>query len=263
MRSPRWGVILGCGALVATAFTASCRATYVVVPAPGDRFTSADTLRGVQDGEDVRVTFRWDSVLRVDTVERVVLDTLYLRGDPAVRVDTVLRVDTVAVRTDGPVERRTVRVDTVVRADTVLRVDTVRVAARPGGGRVDTIRVVATDTVLRVDTLRVVSVDTLVVTDTVVVTETVRVPGPRVLFVPPGQFPTEGLCRIWIHDLPPGRQAASAPCDELGDIPEGAFILFGGEAWDFDHDWVAVNADEPGSVPPEVLALLRPGRGRR
>jgi hypothetical protein len=101
----------------------------------------------------------------------------------------------------------------------------------------------------------------LTVRDTIrlVVRDTMRVAGRRMLFVPPGQYPPEGQCRVWIHDLPPGRQADAAPCNALGPIPPGAFILFGGEAWDADFDWVA--EARRGSVPPEIVAVTR-NRGR-
>jgi hypothetical protein len=252
MRSPRWGVIALSVALLAGALTSACRATYVVVPAPGAGYTAADTLWGSLDGEEVRVTFRFDTVTRI-------------------RVDTVLRVDTVrAPITTDPTLRRPSRDGAEIRVDTVYRVDTVRVATPRGpGGRAPDVRV---DTILRVDTVHVreavgrvdtvlVTVtDTMVVVDTVVRTETVRVPGQRILFVPPGQHPPQGQCRVWVHNRPPGQQAPSAPCDALGDIPSGAFILFGGEAWDFDFDWVREAAERPGAVPAQIVALQRPGR---
>ncbi|MEX1182028.1 MAG: hypothetical protein WEF86_02255, partial [Gemmatimonadota bacterium] len=84
---------------------------------------------------------------------------------------------------------------------------------------------------------------------------TVRVPGRRHLFVPPGHYPPDGQCRVWIHNLPPGRQAKAAACDALGEIPAGAFVLFGGEAWDFDYDWIAEAAANPDAVPPEIIGL--------
>lgn len=213
MRSLRGGMIVLSVALLAGAFTSACRATYVVVPSSGDGYTAADTLWGYLDGEEVRVTFRFDTVTRI-------------------RVDTVLRVDTLRMTTTDPSVRR---------------------PARVGAEREPDLGVVV-DTVFRIDTVRVV------VTDTVVRTETVRVPGQRVLFVPPGQHPPEGQCRVWIHNLPPGQQAAPAPCDALGEIPDGAFILFGREAWDFDYDWLREARERPGAVPPEIVALQRPGR---
>jgi hypothetical protein len=220
MRSPRWGMIALSVALLVGAFTSACRATYVVVPAPGAGYTAADTLWGHLDGEEVRVTFRFDTVTRI-------------------RVDTVLRVDTVrAPITTDPTLRRPPRDGAEIRVDTVYRVDTVRVAAPRGpGGRTPEVRV---DTIVRADT--------------------VRVPGQRVLFVPPGQHPPQGQCRVWIHNRPPGQQARAAPCDALGEIPPGAFILFGGEAWDFDYDWIREATARPGAVPPQVVALQRPGR---
>jgi hypothetical protein len=129
------------------------------------------------------------------------------------------------------------------------RVDTVRITIRDTvriAGR-DTVRITVRDTILIVDTLRTGGVDT------------VKIPGRRTLFVPPGQYPPAGQCRVWIHDKPPGQQARAAACNALGTIPAGAFILFGGEAWDFDYDWLA---DQEG-VPAEIIALKRPGGGGR
>jgi hypothetical protein len=161
-----------------------------------------------------------------------------VRVDTVLQVDTVVRVDTIRIPADDPDARRAVRVDPGERRDPGARVDTV----------------------VRVDTIWGTVTDTVIVTDTVVRTETVRVPGQRVLFVPPGQHPPQGQCRVWVHNLPPGQQAAAAPCEQLGEIPGGAFILFAGEAWDFDYDWVAAAQDDPESVPPQIVALQRPGR---
>lgn len=61
----------------------------------------------------------------------------------------------------------------------------------------------------------------MVVRDAVLRVDTVRVAGRRMLFVPPGQYPPEGMCRVWVHDLPPGWQADPAPCNALGVIPPG------------------------------------------
>ncbi len=93
----------------------------------------------------------------------------------------------------------------------------------------------------------------------ITVRDTVRVGGPayRTVHVPPGQFPPDGQCRVWIVGTAPGRQAAPASCDALGRIPAGAFVLFGGAAYDFDYDWVAES--ERSSVPPQIVALKRPG----
>jgi hypothetical protein len=163
-------------------------------------------------------------------------DTLYAthRGD-AVRVtfrfDTIMRVDTVT-RVDMAWlagSRTIVRVDTLLRVDTVVRIDTIM--------RVDTLRVAVTDTVIR----------------------TVRVPGRRMLFVPPGHYPPEGQCRIWLHDVPPGQQASAAACNALGPVPAGAFVLFGGDAWDFDYDWIGEAETRPDAVPLEIVALKRRG----
>jgi hypothetical protein len=228
----------------------ACRRTFVVVPRPAGGYTRVDTLRGVSDGRDVRVIFRFDTLWRRDTVVR--LDTMWIGGTRTiVRVDTVLRRDTVVLRAPNPVTTP-VRTDSIVlRAPnpvlTPVRVDTVRVVVRDTvvrtipGGRVDTVRVVVHDTVR------------------LVVRDTIRVAGRRMLYVPPGQYPAQGQCRVWVHDLPPGRQADAAPCNALGTVPAGAFILFGGEAWDADWDWVA--EARRSTVPPEIIALSRT-RGR-
>lgn len=210
---------------------------------------------------------RTDTVLRVDTVRTVRVDTVRLVRPDTVRiveVDTVVRVDTL----------RLTRADTVrlTSVDTVLRVDTLRLT------RADTVRLTRVDTLLRVDTLRVTradtvrltTVDTLLRVDTLVtppdtvrvaVVDTLVVPGRRVLFVPPGHYPPEGQCRVWIHDRPPGQQADAGPCDALSDVPAGAFILFGSDAWDFDYDWVREAERSPGSVPAQIVAVKRRGSG--
>jgi hypothetical protein len=242
------------GMLVLTAASlAGCRRAIVIVPQPTRSYTARDTLYGRYKDKDVRVTFHFDTLWRTDTVQRT--DTLWREGTRTiVRTDTLRRVDTVRVAAATPVPvpvpvsqapvrptRTGARVDTV----TIVRRDTIRVGAR------DTLRLVVRDT------LRIVVRDTLRITtrDTIVRVDTLRVPGRRVLFVPPGQYPPEGQCRVWIHDLAPGRQADAAPCDALGRVPSGAFILFRGDAWDFDYDWVSESTR--GAVPPEIIALQR------
>jgi hypothetical protein len=320
MNVRRWNLLVWLVLLAAGAITSACRRTYVVVPRPSGGFRSIDTLRATRDGNDYRVTFRFDTVTHTRTL--YVTDTLWREGTRIIRdtvrvtrrdtvrvvrrdtvrvarVDTVRlfvgsgRVDTVrvAVRDTVVVSRNVLRVDTLRRVDTVrvsqqtgtmVRVDTVRVR------HVDTLRVLRTDTVRRQDTIRVVRADTVYISrldrsrgvdtvrvvradtirvvrvDTVRVTrtDTVRVasgatpgPGRRMLFVPPGHYPPSGQCRVWIHDKPPGQQKDPAPCDALGDIPAGAFILFGGEAWDFDYDWVSA-----GGAPSQIVALKRQRR---
>jgi hypothetical protein len=276
--------------IVTGALVTACAPTYVVVPERREGYTAKDTLNGRLKGKDVRVTFRHVTISRVDTLVR--WRTIYRDGP---RVDTVFndttrRVDTVKVGSGG--RRPQGRVDTVrvVVRDTIRRVDTVRVARRvdtvrvfvpgPGGGtgtgtggsggptgpiilprppvdpRVDTVRITVRDTV------RITIRDTIQIVDTLRTggVDTVRIPGRRTLFVPPGQYPPEGQCRVWIHDKPPGQQARAAACNALGTIPAGAFILFGGEAWDFDYDWLA---DPNGGAPPEIVALKRNTGGGR
>ena len=289
MKSLRWGAVVLAVAVIGGALSTACHPTFVVVPTPGQD-TIVDTV--VVNGVPTRTMriFRVDTVTRIDTVVRT---RTVSRPDTVLRVDTVVRLDTIYRTRVGAARVDTVlRVDTlrVVRVDTILRVDTVQVASggsmpprlqpRPGGGRparvdtvfrVDTIlrvdtltvpvteTVVRVDTVLRVDTLTVPVTETIVRVDTVTRVDTVRVAGRRMLFVPPGHYPPAGQCRVWVHDLPPGKQAKAAPCDALGAIPPGAFILFGGDAWDFDYDWVWEAERNPGTVPPEILAVTRPG----
>jgi hypothetical protein len=200
---------------------------------------------------------------RVDTVRVVVRDTIR-------RVDTVRvarRVDTVRVFVPGP-GGGTGTGSTggsggptgpiiLPRPPADGRIDTVRITIR------DTVRITVRDTV-RIgsrDTVRITVRDTIHIVDTLRTggVDTVRIPGRRTLFVPPGQYPPEGQCRVWIYDKPPGQQARAAACNALGPIPAGAFILFGGEAWDFDYDWIA----DPKGVPPEIIALKRNGGNGR
>lgn len=227
-------------ALLTAASAVGCRRAMVIVPQPNRAYTATDTLWGMYKDNRVRVTFHFDTTYRTDTVVRT--DTLYRGGTRTiVRTDTLVRVDTVVFGQSGripsgtptptrpttptpvPVPVPRTRVDTLwrTRVDTLYRGGTV--------GRVDTVFRVRVDTV--------------------------RVAGRRTLFVPPGHYPLRGQCRVWIHALPPGRQANAAPCTALGRIPAGAFILFGGDAWDFDYDWIAESRRS--SVPPEIIALKR------
>ncbi len=199
--------------------------------------------------DTVRVTTT-DTVTQVDTVRVATTDTV-MRVDTVSVTDTVTRVDTVSVATTDTVTR----VDTVSVTNTVTRVDTIRVATTDTVRQVDTLEVAVTDTVLQVDTVQVTRVDT--------VTVTVNTNGPRSLFIPPGQYPREGQCRVWIPGDPPGRQPDPADCDDLGDIPTGAFILFSGTAWDADWDWVRQSRESPGAIPPEIVGVTRRGRGGR
>lgn len=77
--------------------------------------------------------------------------------------------------------------------------------------------------------------------------------------MPPGHYPPEGQCRIWYPGEPPGQQPPAAPCDALAEqeFDSGAFILYGGVAWDGDYDWEAVEMEHPGAVPRPVLLLIR------
>lgn len=236
-RDPR--TFLTLSALALAASVGACRRAIVIVPQPANGYSARDTLYGYHKGSRVQVTFRFDTLWRVDTVSRT--DTLWRGG-----TRTIVRVDTVRVETPVPTPvPNPTRVPTTTRppgTPAPTRIDTVYFPLR------DTIRVTVRDT------LRITLRDTI----RIAVRDTIRIPGRRELFVPPGQYPPEGQCRVWVHDLPPGRQANAAPCNALGTIPAGAFILFRGNAWDFDYDWVSESTRS--SVPPEIVALSRRGR---
>jgi predicted small lipoprotein YifL len=86
--------------------------------------------------------------------------------------------------------------------------------------------------------------------------------GPRHLNgVPPGHYPKPGECRLWFPGRPPGQQPRATACASLrGNVPAGAFVLYGGKAYDADYDWAGEARRERGSVPDVVLDVLR---GRR
>jgi hypothetical protein len=86
--------------------------------------------------------------------------------------------------------------------------------------------------------------------------------GPRHLNgVPPGHYPKPGECRLWYSGKPPGQQPKAQSCGSLqGKVPAGAFVLYGGKAWDADYDWAAQSRRERGSVPDAVLDVLRKRR---
>lgn len=240
----RWRVTVGAMMLLAAASSTGCGRAVVIVPRPERGYTQTDTLWGRYKNNRVLVTFRFDTLWRTDTVTR--LDTLWRAG-----TRTIVRVDTLRLaRTDT-----VVRVDTVIRPGTGVRVGAARIPAPVPVPTPNPIPLPARTT--RVDTITITRRDTITITrrDTVFRVDTLRLAGRRQLFVPPGQYPPEGQCRIWIHDLAPGRQADASPCNALGAIPAGAFILFHGDAWDFDYDWV--EESRRGSVPPEIVALQR------
>jgi hypothetical protein len=171
---------------------------------------------------------------RVDTVRIVVRDTVFVREPSVPRPNTP----------GGPV--------ILPQRPPEVQVETVYVnrpgnPGTPGGPIIMPPRPVED----RVDTVRVIVRDTVRIT----VRDTVRIPGRRTLFVPPGHYPPAGQCRVWIHDQPPGQQRDPAPCNALGTIPPGAFVLFDGQAWDADYDY----ASDPTirNLPPEILALRR------
>lgn len=257
MRRLTWGAMLG-AMVLATAFSTGCGRAVVIVPRPERGYTKMDTLWGRYKNNRVLVTFRFDTLWRRDTVIR--LDTLWRAG-----TRTIVRVDTVLIPAPAPMPMPTT-MPTPMPTPILLpapttKVDTIKVSRRDTIviTRRDTITITRRDTVrLTVhDTIRIAVHDTirLTVRDTVFRVDTIHLAGRRQLFVPPGQYPPEGQCRVWIHDLPPGRQADAAPCNALGTIPPGAFILFHGDAWDFDYDWVQESLR--GSVPPEIVALQR------
>lgn len=229
--------------LAATLGVSACRRTFVVVPRPATGYSAVDTLYGRSDGQNVRVTFHFDTTWRVDTVTRV--DTAWREGTRLIR-----RVDTLRLGGTDTVYRRNPLQPMLPGAPSTS--DTVRLTTS------DTVRVTVNDTIrLTVrDTVRLTVRDTI----RLVVRDTIHIAGRRTLFVPPGHYPPAGQCRVWIHDRPPGQQARAAPCNALGPIPAGAFILFGGDAWDADYDWVT--EARRGGVPPEIVALSRRRGGR-
>ena len=88
--------------------------------------------------------------------------------------------------------------------------------------------------------------------------------GYRSLRVPPGHYPPRGACRVWYEGRPPGRQPRATNCDRLyGRVPYGAFILYNGNAWDTDYDWVRHERRYRNSVPRvivQITASMREGR---
>jgi hypothetical protein len=75
--------------------------------------------------------------------------------------------------------------------------------------------------------------------------------------VPPGHYPPPGLCRIWYEGRPPGHQPRPVPCPALHRrVPAGAFVLYGGRAWDSLYDWGRHERRRPGSVPRAILQVL-------
>ena len=85
--------------------------------------------------------------------------------------------------------------------------------------------------------------------------------GYRSLRVPPGQYPPRGACRVWYEGRPPGRQPRATNCERLyGRVPYGAFVLYNGNAWDSDYDWVRHERRYRNSVPRVILQIFQSRR---
>jgi hypothetical protein len=81
--------------------------------------------------------------------------------------------------------------------------------------------------------------------------------GYRTLRVPPGHYPPRGACRLWYEGRPPGRQPRATNCERLyGRVPYGAFILYNGNAWDGDYDWVRYERRYRNSVPRVIVEIV-------
>ena len=83
--------------------------------------------------------------------------------------------------------------------------------------------------------------------------------GPRKLNgVPPGHMPKPGECRLWYSGKPPGQQPKPQSCASLrGRVPAGAFVLYGGNAYDADYDWAGEARRDARSVPDIIVDILR------
>jgi hypothetical protein len=85
--------------------------------------------------------------------------------------------------------------------------------------------------------------------------------GYRTLRVPPGHYPPRGACRVWYEGRPPGRQPRATNCERLyGRVPYGAFVLYNGNAWDSDYDWVRHERRYRNSVPRVILQIFQSRR---
>jgi hypothetical protein len=81
----------------------------------------------------------------------------------------------------------------------------------------------------------------------------------RSVRVPPGHYPPPGECRLWYPGVSPGHQPRPVRCSQLmrrERIARGAFLLYGGRAWDTDYDWRGYDRRHPGSVPRVVLRIV-------
>lgn len=80
---------------------------------------------------------------------------------------------------------------------------------------------------------------------------------PAALRVPPGHYPPRGMCRVWYGGRPPGHQPPPRRCGALrGRVPHGAYLLYGGRAWDSRYDWHRHERRNRGSVPAVVLEVF-------
>lgn len=88
--------------------------------------------------------------------------------------------------------------------------------------------------------------------------------GYRTVSVGRGYYPQQGACRLWYHGLPTRAQPRVTSCDRLyGRVPAGAFILYGGNAWDGDYDWSAYDRQYRGRVPRVIVQISQSMRRSR
>lgn len=84
--------------------------------------------------------------------------------------------------------------------------------------------------------------------------------GARRAAIPAGHYPPPGECRVWHPDRPAGHQPPPEPCHRLrGRALGGAFIVYGGHAYDADYDWER-EAARRRSVPNIIIDILRSRR---
>ena len=79
--------------------------------------------------------------------------------------------------------------------------------------------------------------------------------GRNVDGIPPGHYPSAGMCRIWIDGVPPGRQPRQTDCETARqqNLPANARVIYGsnrrnGGLYDRNGDGRIDNRDRNGNV---------------
>ena len=82
--------------------------------------------------------------------------------------------------------------------------------------------------------------------------------------IPEGHKPPAGMCRIWLPNVPPGKQAAPTDCQTaVRNRPANATVIFGDPAPDKSNPREKANPQRDKAPIPLPLAPTQKGKGKK